>query len=783
MSIVEQLMAEPQYSLTQAEKHPLLVEELALLNAHHCSGCDPYRRLFDTLQHVGSLSEQGIASIPFLPVRLFKGMKLQSIDDEMVYKVLTSSGTSMQEPSRIAVDRETSLLQTRGLASIITSFLGPRRLPMIIIDSRAVLQNRQSLSARAAGLVGLANFGRDHFFALDDRMQLDVAGVKAYAEKHAGERLLVFGFTYMVWQYFYEELKRLGEFICLDDSILIHSGGWKKLQEQAVSNERFRAELLQQCGIRRVFNFYGMIEQVGSIYMECERGFFHAPNFAEVLIRDHRNWKVLPPGATGVIQTLSILPRSYPGHSLLTEDLGTVHGSDDCPCGRKGTYFTVQGRMSRSELRGCSDTHAFQTGKGEVEASSATVIRHIPAPVMNLSPEQLCPDVFFSQTLLTPFSQEVVAFFEQLSRDILRTAEIKRYPELVAIAYWLRKAHIYSMTTAFTRKLGVGESVMPRGVSFHVAPANVDTIFLYSWALSLLAGNLNLVRISRQSNPQLAILLEVIRATLSGAEWRELAARNIIISYPHDVRINGFLSARADVRLIWGGDTTVQEIRSLPTKVTTKDVVFADKVSSALVHADRYLLGNVDDNRDIARLFFNDAYQFDQMACSSARTVWFVGAAQACAEASERFWRELALEVKRRNYRQGESVAMDKLVITCTSVGNGIAVLSSPALHAGEPTVLRIAPEDVPADLEHCGGGLFHESFIRKVEDLAEFVKPKDQTLSYVGFTADELQAVSGDLCMKGFDRIVPFGQALTFSPVWDGYDLFTELTRRVTVE
>ena len=48
---------------------------------------------------------------------------------------------------------------------------------------------------------------------------------------------------------------------------------------------------------------------------------------------------------------------SYPGHSLLTEDMGAILGVDDCPCGRKGKYFRIDGRIPQAEIRGCSDTH------------------------------------------------------------------------------------------------------------------------------------------------------------------------------------------------------------------------------------------------------------------------------------------------------------------------------------------------------------------------------------------------------------------------------------------
>lgn len=228
----------------------------------------------------------------------------------------------------------------------------------MLIESRSVLKNRAMFSARGAGLLGMSYFGRDHFYALDENMRLDKEGLASFMDKHGDERILLFGFTFMVWQYFYQELKKWNEHIRLKDAILIHGGGWKTLAKQAISNDVFKVALFEQLGIREVYNYYGMVEQVGGVYMECEEGFFHTPNFSEILIRDYRNWQLLTTGKPGVIQTLSVLPKSYPGHSLLTEDIGTIYGIDDCPCGRKGIYFLIEGRIPRAELRGCSDTHA-----------------------------------------------------------------------------------------------------------------------------------------------------------------------------------------------------------------------------------------------------------------------------------------------------------------------------------------------------------------------------------------------------------------------------------------
>jgi hypothetical protein len=186
-------------------------------------------------------------------------------------------------------------------------------------------------------------------------MNLDEDGLRAFLEKHGDKPFLMFGFTFMIWQYLYQRIK--DKRLDLSNGILIHSGGWKKLQDQAVSNEEFKKRLRDASGLHRIYNFYGMVEQVGSIYLEGEDGYLYPPNFSDIIIRDLNTWEELPPGKPGLIQVVSVLPRSYPGHSILTEDIGIQQETSSSPVVRHGKPFTVVGRVPKAELRGCSDTH------------------------------------------------------------------------------------------------------------------------------------------------------------------------------------------------------------------------------------------------------------------------------------------------------------------------------------------------------------------------------------------------------------------------------------------
>ncbi len=347
------------YSLTKQEKDRLLTRRLRELTGYHREHCRTYQKILDMLD----VKEEQISSyeeLPFLPVRLFKDMELRSIEKEEVFKTMTSSGTTGQAVSKIFLDRQTSMNQQKTLVKIVSDFTGKSRLPMLIIDCPSVVKNRAMFSARGAGILGFSILASDRQYALDDDMRLDLEGVRAFLKKHPGERILLFGFTFMIWQYFYKELQKNPGCIDLSNAVMIHGGGWKKLQSEAVEPQEFKRRLQEVCGLSDIHDYYGMVEQTGCIYMQCECGHLHASIFSDVIMRRMKDFSICDIGEKGVIQVVSLLPESYPGHSILTEDEGVVLGVDDCPCGRKGKYFKVLGRIKNAEIRGCSDTYEKQ---------------------------------------------------------------------------------------------------------------------------------------------------------------------------------------------------------------------------------------------------------------------------------------------------------------------------------------------------------------------------------------------------------------------------------------
>ena len=345
------------YSLNKHEKKELLNSYLNNLTKFHYKNCSDYAKMIDgTNFNIGS--DVSYTKLPFLPVRLFKMFELKSIENKDVIKTMTSSGTSGQAVSRIFLDRDTSSNQTKVLSKIVSSFSGKKRMPMIIIDTDSVVKNRKLFSARGAGILGFSMFGSKRIYALNDKMELKIDSIVEFIEQNKDETIFIFGFTYMIYLHFYKELERLNFRLDLSNSVMIHGGGWKKLINESVSSEIFKEKLNKVCSIESVHDYYGMVEQTGSIYMECEKGHLHSPIFSDIIIRNPKDFSISKVGEIGIVQVLSILPQSYPGHSLLTEDEGILLGEDDCSCGRLGKYFKIVGRLKNAEIRGCSDTYA-----------------------------------------------------------------------------------------------------------------------------------------------------------------------------------------------------------------------------------------------------------------------------------------------------------------------------------------------------------------------------------------------------------------------------------------
>jgi hypothetical protein len=396
-----------------------------------------------------------------------------------------------------------------------------------------------------------------------------------------------------------------------------------------------------------------------------------------------------------------------------------------------------------------------------------------------VTPSECNPEKIIHQKILLPFEPVVVEFIGSLSREILTNSSFRDFPEMIAMAYWMREANLRRLEKDFFDKkkdrLWIG-----RGIVFHIAPANVDSVFVYSWFLSMMAGNINIIRVSSRTGRQIEILLEAVNTLCRAPKFRAVTDRFMVIRYEHDEEITGFFSLLCDVRVIWGGDSTVRSVRRIPLKTTAAELTFADKFSLCLIKSGSFLEDGQKDR--IIDAFYNDAYWFGQLACSSPRLVVWIGTDEESEQARGLFWRMLEKKVLQKMPQMSAAAAIDKLVAEYS-----VAVLDPLAKIEKSETslinrVLLGSNRDIVKGL-HCGGGLFYELKLESINQLAEGISRKEQTVGVFGFDKAELTDFINEKRPQGIDRFVSVGSALNFSPIWDGYDLLREFCREIELD
>jgi hypothetical protein len=368
-------------------------------------------------------------------------------------------------------------------------------------------------------------------------------------------------------------------------------------------------------------------------------------------------------------------------------------------------------------------------------------------------------------------------FLVAFARRLLAPSVARRFPELASLGFFLRRGELEKTVAAATPP--AGQLRFPRGVVFHVPPANVDTIFVYSWALSALAGNPNVVRISSRSAGAAVAVLDALNATLADAH-PAIAQTQRMVTYGHDDETTAALSLGCDLRVIWGGDRSVTEIRRHPLGPAARDLTFPDRSSFAVISAAGWREADDTTRRDVAIWLYNDSYWFDQAACASPRAVYWVGAPESVQRAGAELFDLLSEIVESKHPDVDAAMAVEKRVSTYGLAAEGVA--NAVRFRGNEIATLELAaPELIPR--RWLGVGTFPQAQVGSLTELVSVVERRDQTVSHFGFGADELVSFAEQLAGRGVDRLVPIGEALTFSSVWDGYDLLREFTRLTTVQ
>lgn len=373
------------------------------------------------------------------------------------------------------------------------------------------------------------------------------------------------------------------------------------------------------------------------------------------------------------------------------------------------------------------------------------------------------------QPTLPVFSPLVLAFLADLSDTLLRQQHARQHPELAALGFWLRPANMERLRRLLPEQDGQWQR--PLGTVVHYTPANVDTMFVYSWVCALLMGNNNLVRVSTQDSAVKALLLGVLRERLAQPSFAALGMRNAFFTYPRDDSLSADISLLADARVIWGGDDSVNAIRRLPCKPRCRDIAFADRYSAALINGDQLAPSSI---QPLAEALWRDTKPYAQMACSSPRVLFWLGdpALQPALMAE--------LQAMAGQSIPAIQQATEHLLLAQRLQAMGLSV-QAPSL--GAVSSVPMVQWDAACLDWHSGQHLFYILPLTSLEQLETTLDEKCQTLSYWGMDKGALLRFFRDSSITGVDRIVPIGQALDFSPVWDGYLLFEALSNTIVLE
>jgi hypothetical protein len=358
---IENLLAQPPYGVDPIQRHGAVLE---LLKKELAYGCERNARLRNYFEHwpIDFRVADRISDLPYLTVGVFKANPpLALVEDSEIKRTLSSSATTGQVPSRVVLDAATARRMTKAIVKLIRDFIGPARRPYLVIDTPNNFSQQAELGARGAAVQSLGSFATEVVCCLqaghEGDATLDLDRLVACAANWKDAEVLVYGFTYVIWTQFVQPLQRQGISLHLPNVRVLHSGGWKRLQQQAVTREVFNHSVASVlgCSVDRIVDYYGMVENVGVVYPDCVHGNKHVPAFADVIVRDPLTLQPVMAGQRGLIQVCSVLPMSFPGFLLLTEDMAEVIDYDGCPCGRRGISFRFTARVPKAEARGCGN--------------------------------------------------------------------------------------------------------------------------------------------------------------------------------------------------------------------------------------------------------------------------------------------------------------------------------------------------------------------------------------------------------------------------------------------
>ncbi len=377
---------------------------------------------------------------------------------------------------------------------------------------------------------------------------------------------------------------------------------------------------------------------------------------------------------------------------------------------------------------------------------------------------------------LEPFNELVCDFLNDLSNELLKFKELKKYSDIATYAFYSRKNNLLKikdyLRDNFIRK--------GKGVILHISPSNVPINFAYSFLFSIISGNSNIVRVPSRNFKQIEIICNHINKVFKKKKYKILKKSNLFVRYDKDDLINESLSLFCDGRMIWGGDKTIIEFKNFKTKINSSDIFFRDKFSISIINSDELIKNNdVKFYKRLAEGFYNDTLMIDQNACSSPHIIFWQG--KKNAKAQKIFWNSF-LNFSKKRYEIEDMAISEKFMFYSKDLMNNKNIRSV----ENYDNILMVAKlKKLPSKADNLRGkwGYFYEIDINNISNLTKIISNKFQTITYYGFKkSDLLEFIKGNN-LEGIDRIVPIGRAMDIGMIWDGYNLKDNLTRIIDIK
>ncbi|MBE5923178.1 MAG: hypothetical protein E7271_01750 [Lachnospiraceae bacterium] len=391
-------------------------------------------------------------------------------------------------------------------------------------------------------------------------------------------------------------------------------------------------------------------------------------------------------------------------------------------------------------------------------------------------------DIQLNMRALPPYSDVVCEFLDYYSDKLRHDKEARAFGDVMSFAFWARKGNITAKKIQFDRCDGSNRRV-GRGVVFHIAPSNVPVNCMFTYAFGLLAGNINIVKLPSTDFASLNCMLRVLKEVLKEDNFSVISKMTSFVKYDrNDDLMTKEYSSQCDVRVIWGGDETINKIRQIYLPPRSIELTFADRYSFGIVNVPSILKMSDSDLTSVCNDFYNDTYLMDQNACSSPHLILFHK--DGCNDeeiktAKALFWNKVS-DVATK-YELANIKASDKYLDLCEAVMDIRRGLTIKDIKSYSNRLYVCDLSDVPAQaVNNCRGryGMFYECVIDSLDFISKLDDKKLQTCAVCGFEEKAVMDYIVKSGMHGIDRVVPFGKTLDIDTIWDGFDIINAMSR-----